>query len=78
MICLVHVELSCALVPPNPILGVIDILYIAQLVFPLDYVTPVLIGGCGPPSYSLDFFWEVISVPFNEVGVLSLLIYWKL
>ena len=78
MICLVRIELLCALVPPNPVPGVVDILYVAQLIFPPDYVTPVPIGGFVPPGYSLDFFWEIVFQSSNKVGVLSLFVYWKL
>ena len=75
MVCLVRIELSCALVPPNPVPGVVDILYVAQLIFPPDYITPVLIGGFVPLGYSLDFFWEIVFQSSNEVDVLSLFTY---
>ena len=78
MICLVRVELSCTLVPPNPVPGVVDIFYVAQLIFPSEYVTSVSIGGFVPPGGSLDFLWEIVFQSSDEVGVLSLFTYWKL
>ena len=78
MICLVCIELPCALVPPNPVPGVVDIFYVAQLIFSSEYVTPIPIGGFVPPGGSLDFFWEIVFQSSNEVGVLSLFAYWKL
>ena len=78
MICLVRIELSCAFVPPNPVPGVVDVLHVTQLIFPSEYVTPVPIGGFVPPGGSLDFFWEIVFLSSDEVGILSLFTYGKL
>ena len=78
MVRLIRIELPCALVPPNPVPGVVDILYIAQLIFPSEYVTSVPIGGFVPPGGSLDFFWEIVFLSPDEVGILSLFTYWTL
>ena len=78
MICLVRIELLCTPIPPNPIPGVVDILNVVQFVFPPDYITPVPIRGFVPLGYSLDLFWEIVSLPSNKVGIFSLLVYWKL
>ena len=63
-------ELSCAPVPTSPVLVVVDIFNVAQLVFSVDYVTPISFKGFVPLSYSLDFLWEVVFRPWVVVGIL--------
>ena len=67
-------ELSCAPVPTSPVPVVVYIFNMAQLVFPIDYISPIPFRGLVELCYSLDFLWEVVFQPRLKVGVLSFLV----
>ena len=55
-------ELLYASVPTGPVPVIVNVLNIAQFVFPIDYITPISIRGLVPLCYSLDFLREVVLI----------------